>query len=195
MVANAPPTRTDFNQLYEAEFDYVWATLRRLGVPDAHLEDLAHDVFITVWKKWSDYDSSRPLRAWLSGISLRFASDFRDRAWQRREEAHPEPDTTDETPTPEGHVQRLQATQLVLRAMEAIPLDRRAVFVMHELDGLAIPDVAVALRVPLNTAYSRLRLARRDFRGAVERLRTTGDARRRATNPAVGRANAHLATC
>ena len=58
-----------------------------------------------------------------------------------------------------------------MRAMNEIPLDRRAVFVMHELEGQGIPEVAEALQVPLNTAYSRLRLARRDFAVAVEKLR------------------------
>jgi RNA polymerase sigma-70 factor (ECF subfamily) len=55
--------------------------------------------------------------------------------------------------------------------MESMPLERRAVFVMHEIDGLPVPEVAQALAVPLNTAYSRLRLARRDFATAIERLR------------------------
>lgn len=171
MDGRPAPTRAEFNRLYEAEFDYVWSTLRRLGVPEAHVEDVAHDVFVTAWKKLAEYDPSRPLRPWLFGIAYRLASDFRDKAWQRREVADAEPDTTDDAPTPEGHAQQAQAKQLVLRAMESIPLDRRAVFVMHELEGQGIPEVAQALDVPLNTAYSRLRLARRDFQAAVEKLR------------------------
>jgi RNA polymerase sigma-70 factor, ECF subfamily len=166
-----PPSRTDFNRLYEAEFDYVWNTLRRLGVPEAHVEDVAHDVFITAWKKFSDYDPTRPLRPWLFGIAYRLASDFRDKAWQKREVADAEPDAADEAPTPEAHAQTSQARVLVLKAMESMPLERRAVFVMHELEGQGIPEVAQALAVPLNTAYSRLRLARRDFAEAVEKLK------------------------
>ena len=51
-------------------------------------------------------------------------------------------------------------------------IERRAVFLMHEVDGFSIPEVAEVLAVPLNTAYSRLRLARDEFRERVRRLRS-----------------------
>src|SRR5207248_771229 len=56
-------------------------------------------------------------------------------------------------------------------ALERMELDRRAVFILHELDGSSIPDVARALSIPLNTAYSRLRAAREEFNDAARRLR------------------------
>ncbi len=59
---------------------------------------------------------------------------------------------------------------LVLSALDRMPLERRAVFVMHEIDEHSIPDVARALDLPLNTAYSRLRIAREEFAAAVRRL-------------------------
>jgi len=52
-----------------------------------------------------------------------------------------------------------QATDLVLAALEVLDDDRRSLFVLHELDGVSMPEVAAALSIPLNTAYSRLRLA------------------------------------
>ena len=76
------PTQADFTRLYESEFDYVWNALRRLGIAEAHVEDVAHDVFTTAWKKLADYDPTRPIRPWLFGIAYRLASDFRARAWQ-----------------------------------------------------------------------------------------------------------------
>jgi RNA polymerase sigma-70 factor (ECF subfamily) len=172
MAGPTSRTQADFTRLYESEFDYVWNVLRRLGVADAHLEDVAHDVFTTAWKKLDDYDPMRPLRPWLFGIAFRLASDFRDRAWQKKEVADPDADVAaDESASPHAQVESKQARAIVLRAMEAMPLERRAVFVMHELEGQGIPEVADALQVPLNTAYSRLRLARRDFAVAVEKLR------------------------
>lgn len=160
-----------FQSVYEAELDYVWNSLRRLGIAPAHLEDLTHDVFTTAWKKLADYDASRPIRPWLFGIAMRLASDFRQRAWQHREVGGEEIDASDDAPLPDAHVERRQARAMVLEALDALPLERRAIFVMHELDGIGIPDVAVALNVPLNTAYSRLRLARRDFAEAVAELK------------------------
>jgi RNA polymerase sigma-70 factor (ECF subfamily) len=67
-----------------------------------------------------------------------------------------------------------QDRQLVLQALESIDLDRRAVFVLYEIDGESMSDIALALGVPVNTAYSRLRAARAEFASAVKRLTLRG---------------------
>jgi RNA polymerase sigma-70 factor (ECF subfamily) len=64
-----------------------------------------------------------------------------------------------------------QARELVIQALDAVELDRRAILVMHDIDGHTMPEIASTLSLPLNTAYSRLRLARADFKAAVERRR------------------------
>src|SRR6185369_12851552 len=63
--------------VYRAEVKPVWRLLSRLGIPSASVEDLVHEVFLTAHRKWSDYDATRPARAWLFGIAYRLASDFR----------------------------------------------------------------------------------------------------------------------
>lgn len=171
----APPD--DFRALYESEFSYVWNSLRRLGVAPAHIEDVAHDVFVTAWKRLSDFDRSRPIRPWLFGIAFRVASDFRKRASNQREISGEVFDAEDDGRRPDEHVEQTQARALVVKALASIPMERRGVFVMHELDGHPIPHVAEAMGIPLNTAYSRLRLARADFAAAVKRLNLEGGAR------------------
>jgi RNA polymerase sigma-70 factor, ECF subfamily len=179
-AAPASGSPRDFRALYEAEYSYVWNSLRRLGAPPAHLEDLAHDTFVTAWRRMSDFDGSRPIRPWLFGIAFRVVSDFRKRAFQRREvseERLENLETEDERASPVDHVAAREARELVLRALESIPMERRAVFVMHELDGHAAPEIAQAMAIPLNTAYSRLRLARQDFASAIKRFQAEGGAR------------------
>jgi RNA polymerase sigma-70 factor (ECF subfamily) len=58
----------------------------------------------------------------------------------------------------------------VQQALQTLPLEQRAVFVLHELEGLAVADCVAVLDAPLNTLYSRLRLARAAFARAVTRL-------------------------
>ena len=65
-------------------------------------------------------------------------------------------------------LQRLQRAGKVTRNTD--PTDRRAVLVMHDLEGWTAPEIAAEIGVPLNTVYSRLRLARAEFRSAVDRL-------------------------
>ena len=65
----------------------------------------------------------------------------------------------------------------LFEALETLDLERRAVIVMHDWDGEPMPEVARALGIPLNTAYSRLRLARQDLGVAVKRVSRTRGAR------------------
>src|SRR5689334_8515619 len=80
----APP-RLTFRAIFEAEFAYIFNTLRRLGVREPDLEDVTHDVFITVNRLLSEFDPSRPLRPWLFGFAFRVASDYRRLARHIRE--------------------------------------------------------------------------------------------------------------
>jgi RNA polymerase sigma-70 factor (ECF subfamily) len=159
-----------FKAVFEAEFGYVWNTLRRLGVRAADLPDLTHDVFVTFHRTLDKYDAARPLRPWLFGIAFRSASDYRRLARHRREELDSSPDPPDSTPDAERLAALREARSLVLCALERMEHDRRAVFVMHEIDGVGMPEIAAALEIPLNTGYSRLRLARSEFARAVAEL-------------------------
>lgn len=153
---------------FTREFDYICRTLRRLGVSRRDVEDLVHEVFLILYRTWHEYDSSRALRPYLFGIAFRVASSNRRRAW--REMPFAVVDTEDRAPRPDQALQTKQARALVLAALDRIPLARRAVLVMHDLDEIPMRDIAGVLSIPLFTAYSRLRKARREFEMAVVRL-------------------------
>jgi len=159
----------EFRALFEGEFDYVWSVLRRLGAREADLEDLAHEVFVQVHRRRADFDRSRPVRPWLFGFAYRVAAAHRRSARARYEVLGEESQETDPAPPADEQLAGHEARMLLLRALDDVPLDRRAVLVMHEWDGEPIPEVARALGIPLNTAYSRLRLARGDLAAAVRR--------------------------
>jgi RNA polymerase sigma-70 factor, ECF subfamily len=153
---------------FSREFDYICRTLRRLGVPGRDVEDLVHEVFLILHRTWHEYDSSRALRPYLFGIAFRVASSNRRRAW--REIPFAVIHTEDHAPRPDQALQTKQARALVLAALDRIPLARRAVLVMHDLDEVPMRDVAGVLSIRLFTAYSRLRKARREFAMTVLRL-------------------------
>ncbi len=165
-----PAEAPDFRVVYEAQFNYVYHTLRRLGIADRDLEDLLHEVFIAFYRGLATYDPRRPLKPWLFGIAFRVASDWRRRAQNRYEVPGDKQElVADTAPAADEQVAARQRRELVMAALETLDLDRRAVFVMHDIDGHSMPEIAQVLSVPLNTLYSRLRLARTEFAQAVKR--------------------------
>jgi RNA polymerase sigma-70 factor (ECF subfamily) len=151
--------------------------MRRLGAPPQDLEDLAHDLFVVVHRHLAEYDPDRPLRPWLFGIAVRVLADFRRSPRNTREILGESAEPVDGAPSPHEQLEGSEARAVLMRALDDLDLDRRAVFVMHELDEIPIPEIASTLGVPLNTAYSRLRLARADVAAAIQRFRA-GERRR-----------------
>jgi RNA polymerase sigma-70 factor (ECF subfamily) len=165
------PVPADFRAVYEENFAYIWAVLRRLGVYERELEDAVHDVFIVFHRRLKDFDDSRPVRPWLCGIATRVASDFRRRARVRHETAFAEPAAVDPGRSPEEGAAAREARALVKRALDELSWERRVMIVLCDIEGYSVPSLVDVLEVPLNTLYSRLRLARRDFTAAVRALR------------------------
>jgi RNA polymerase sigma-70 factor (ECF subfamily) len=171
LSTSAPSDEDRFQALYLEQFDYVWETFQRLGVPQRDLEDLAQELFVIVYQQLGDYDPARPIRPWLFGIAFRVVSRYRRSGKHAREVLTEVPEEIDESASPFESVVIGEERALVLETLDALDLDRRAVFVMHELDEVPIPEVARVLEIPLNTAYSRLRLARKAFSAALLRRR------------------------
>jgi RNA polymerase sigma-70 factor (ECF subfamily) len=164
---------SDFRALFTMHAPYVWNTLRRFGVLPADLEDQTHEVFLQVQRHLGDYDASRPVRPWLFGFAFRIASQHRRRVDRRREDSGPDraEDAVDPAALPDERIASEQNRRLVLDALGAIDLDRRAVFVLYEIDGVSMDEIARSLGIPVNTAYSRLRVARGEFATAAKRLK------------------------
>lgn len=159
-----------FQALFSAELGWMWTTLRRLGVRPADLEDVTHDVFLTVYRKLDVYDPDRPVRPWLFAFAYRAACDYRRLARHREEPTDDMPEREAVAARGDDILEQKEESALIHAALARIDLDRRAVLVAHEIDGTPMKDVAAALGIPLNTAYSRLRIGREELTAAVKRI-------------------------
>jgi len=146
----APPA---FAEVYESCVKLVWRNLRRLGVPEAALEDAAQDVFLVVHRRLPEFEGRSSLRTWIFGIVLRVAARHRRKA---RGVA------VRETPIPNELGQALSAPAHE-GPFERLDDERRALLIMVDLEQTSVAEAAEALEINLNTAYSRLRAARRAF--------------------------------
>jgi RNA polymerase sigma-70 factor (ECF subfamily) len=154
------PELADFDAVYESEYPYVWKTLGRLGVPPSDLADAVHEVFVVLFRRWSDVDRTR-LRAWLFGVARKVAAGMR-----RKDRETAVADIEPEPSTP-SHGE----AELLWKALAQLDEDRRLVVVLHDIEGRTGADIAGELGISVNTVHSRLRLARAELVTIVERLR------------------------
>ncbi|MFT3770424.1 MAG: sigma-70 family RNA polymerase sigma factor [Minicystis sp.] len=152
--------------------DFVWLTLQRFGVPAVALEDAFQDVFIVVHRQLASFDWACPLTTWLFAVCRRVASTYRRRADRERgRHADLGEEMKDPGSTPEEILADREAEARLERLLDAIDLDRRAVFVMFELEEMPCAEIAAIVGVPVGTVYSRLYAARRELAKLVERER------------------------
>ncbi len=175
--ANASPAvlvASDAASLYEHHGRFVWASLQRLGVRDPDLEDVLQEVFVVVHQRLHTFDGSSKVTTWLFGICLRVASGYRRRGYRRRELAvaePPEPARDERSPSsPEEDLVAEQSRRRLHAILDDLDLEKRAVFVMFEIDELPCEEIASILGVPVGTVYSRLHSARKDFQRALLRM-------------------------
>jgi RNA polymerase sigma-70 factor (ECF subfamily) len=165
-------------RIYEVHAPFVWATLQRLGVRDADLEDVLQEVFVVVHQKVGTFDGSSKVTTWLFGIAMRVASAYRRRGFRRHETSvaeTPEPEARQDSP--EASYAAAQSRQRLDGLLDELDLDKRAVFVMFEIDEMPCEEIAQIVGVPVGTVYSRLHAARKDFQKALARMHAR-DARR-----------------
>lgn len=152
----------EFAAVYREHHTFVWRCVRRLGVPDAEVDDLVQEVFVVVHSKLDEFAGASKITTWLFGVAFRVVSHHRRSAQARaRREAQVEPGRP---PTqPDRRLSREQAVDILDELLDRLDDDQRSVFVMAEAVKMSAPEIAELTRVKLNTVYSRLRLARRAF--------------------------------
>lgn len=173
LVTDEPTVRA----VFEEHSDFVLRMVRRFGVRPGDVEDVAQDVFLVVHRRLETFDRGRSMKAWLTGIVRRVTADYRKRAHVRRE--HPSeipPAPTDGAPQ-ERALARSQLRAILDAALDQLDEDKRAVFVLYELEGMTMAEVTESLDCPLQTGYSRLNAARRAVRAHVERALAEGSPR------------------
>src|SRR4051812_38933435 len=161
---------------FRIEFEYVQRTLRRLGTDRSDVDDLAQEVFLVLHRRWSEYDQNRPLPPYLFGGAGRIA--LANPPKRVREVAFGNIELSDDRPSPEEVLSNKETRGLLQAALKRIPLPRRTVLVMHELDHVPVTEVAATLSIPLFTVYSRLRKARAELKLETRRILNATEDRR-----------------
>ncbi len=171
--ADSEPYRRvpSFQAVYKQNFDFVWSSARHLGAAADAVDDVVQDVFIVIHGRLGTLQNPEALRSWIYGIVRRTVSDYR-RSRRNRDAAGARlgaevKSTGTCQPSPLDLVERSAELALLESVLAELDESKREIFVMVEVLEMTVPEVVQALEIPLNTAYSRLRLARKLFEEAL----------------------------
>lgn len=178
-IEKVPIPLPDFNRLYDDYVEFVWRNARRLGIPDAAVDDVVQDVFVVAHRKLSAMADPGALRAWMFGIVIRVVRAHRRR--MRRKPLHRNAAGTsldlNELPdprrcTPLSSAEEADLLRLLHQLLGELDDAKREVFVLAELEDLTEAEIAAVLGESVNTVHSRLRAARKGFDRALQRQRS-----------------------
>lgn len=149
----------------------VFALLSRMLGAVPEVEDLAQETFLRAFRALPSFDiqgAARP-STWLLTIATRLALDRLRR--QSRDGALRGIEAQPPAPSPEHDLEQAELRRAIARAVEALPFDQRAAFVLSEFHALSIADIARALEAPESTVKTRLFRARAKLSQALAQYR------------------------
>lgn len=176
----APRAVIELEDVYRTFFPFVWRSAKRLGVRDASLDDVVQEVFVVVHRRLATFEGRSSLKTWLFGITLRVVRDHRRSVRRKDPGCEIDPDTLARPGGPADDMEKAEAVRLLHTLLDQLDDERREVFVMADLEQMAMPEIAEALGINVNTGYARLRAARQDFEQALARHRARDEWRLRS---------------
>lgn len=166
----------DSAELFRRYYAFVTSFVRRMGVPASDVDDVIQDVFMSAHRKGGYREGAVSPKTWLARLALGVVSTFRRSRRRKRELIDPEVEHAAPHGSPADAAETAQALARVQKALDHLDLDRRAVFVLFELEEASCEEIAAGLEIPVGTVYSRLHAARRDF--LAQHARLTAEAER-----------------
>jgi len=174
----ATPAVPSFKAIYIEYFDFVWSSTRRLGVAPAAMDDVVQEIFMVIHRRIHTLERPESLRSWIYSVVRRTVSGYhrsrRSRNASDSALAHHVGAQMDAQLTPLDVAEQNEEAKLLWAVLEEIEPRKREVLVLVEFEGLTVPEIAEALEIPLNTAYSRLRAGRIAFEAGLARRACSG---------------------
>mgnify|MGYP001590228315 CR=1 FL=1 len=162
-----------FERLVREYGDRIFRFVRRL-VGARHAEDVAQDVLIRVHRSVASYEPTGSFDSWLFTIANNLCIDHLRRNRPERREGsldaeEGEPHVPDHREAgPMAALEDREIQEALRRAVAALPVDQRQVFLMREAGGLTFEAIASALGIPAGTAKTRMRSALSHLRCSLE---------------------------
>lgn len=157
----------DIGKLFDAHGPYLCRVVHRLTGSRESAEDIVQEVFLLAYNRRNELEDRTGIRTWLYRVAVNHVR-HRRRSYARyqglldRYKQQPSPQAG---PTsPDEVASQMQRGALIHECVKHLSDKQREVFVLYELEELEGSEIATILDIPVNTVWSRLRLARAAFR-------------------------------
>ena len=165
----------DFDVVYEEQMEFVWRTVRRMGVRTADVDDVVQEVFVIVHRRLAEFEGRAKLKTWVFRILVHLVRHYfrthQRKPGDRATEAATDMQTLTTEHDPTVALERVEALRILDRLLAQLDEDKREVFVLAEVEQMSVPEIAEILEANINTVGSRLRAARQEFEKALLRFR------------------------
>jgi len=154
-----------FQQVFRDHRADVARLVQRMTGRPADLEDLVQEVFLQVYRSIKDFRGQSRFSTWLYRVTVNVVLMHRRAARSRPvlQEAADESFGADARDLPDDQVARARRVSAFYRLLDRLSDKKRAVFVLHELEGLSPTEVAKVVNAPVLTVRTRLFYARREL--------------------------------
>jgi RNA polymerase sigma-70 factor, ECF subfamily len=166
-----------FADVYRQHLGFVCRSARALGVAPRSIDDVAQEVFLVVARQLAQFEGRSCVQTWLFRIVHNVVRHHRRSIVRKSPHELSSSEAVDANElagnggTPYEHVAQAEGAIRLAKILNELDDDKREILVLAEMEEMTVPKIAAALGLKLNTAYSRLRLARRAFEDALERHR------------------------
>lgn len=159
--------------LFKQYAPFVAGFLMRMGVSRTDLDDVMQEVFLVAHKLGGYVPGPAKPTTYLANIALRAATTHRRKRQVRsfvRVNDELVGSASGDLANPERAAENQRQLQMLQAALDRLDDDKRAIFIMAEIHGETVVSIAAGLGIPVDTAYSRLRAARKLFQEAAAAL-------------------------
>lgn len=174
-AAAAADVGESLDAVYDRYAPQVERWARRLAGPTLDIEDLLHDIFLVVVRRWPEFRGESKTSTWLFGITERVVrwrrrnDNLRRWLWLRHGQSMA--DISGAVPTPVEELERRQRQRLLYAALDRLPEKYRTPVILFSFEGLSGEQIAALLGTDTNTVWVRL------HRGRAQLARLLADAK------------------
>ena len=164
---------------FEVLFKRHYASVRRIVIsvigPCDDVEDVVQNVFLRVYRTAMNFQGKSKFTSWLFRVAINMTYDHmrqKKRSGQLIEhwlEKHPEPSPGN---TPLDNSLNREEVKKVSDALGKLKSHKRNVFILFEIQGLTLDEIAQTLDLSTTTVWSRLYQARKDFKKFYEKAKS-----------------------